>query len=214
MTKHRVVVYGFGLLLTLALASPGLAQSSATQSSATLDAQKMQERAAKVSVEQRTQTDAKLAADAKKVDQSASSSGEATMASRLSKEFGVSADALASQRSQFDAGWGEIMIAHTLQASATGKATADQLLQLRKDGMGWGEIAAGLGLSLGKSVSAVNAESQVALGQTRADGKVAHIQSAAPSAGAAANTNAATQVHTPAADASVHAGVGLGLGHR
>jgi hypothetical protein len=88
--------------------------------------------------------------------------------------------------------------------------TADQLLGLRQSGMGWGQIAAGLGLSLGKAMSAVSAESQVALGQARADGQVARIQGA----GVQAGMNTAAEAHLPAANASVTSGVGLGLGHR
>lgn len=212
MSKHRSIVSSLGLLAALALASPALAQSSASAdaNASSALASKVEQRAAQVSSDQMAQTDAKLAAQAKKLDASASGSGAATVATRLSKEFGVSADALSAERAQFDMGWGQIMIAHTLEASASG-TTADQLLTLRQSGMGWGEIAAGLGLSLGKSVSAVNAESQVALGQAKADGQVARIAGA----GAAANVNAASGAHLPAAastQASVHAGLGLGLG--
>ena len=217
MTKQRMILSGLGVLATLALSHPGLAQTSASssasgnaQSSATIDQAKIVERAAKVSADQRTQTDAKLEAQAKKIDATASGSGDASAAARLSKEFGVSADVLTSERQQFDVGWGQILIAHTLEASAKNGASADQLLDLRKQGMGWGEIAAGLGLSLGRTVSAVSAESKVALGQAKTDGQVARI----PGVGAQVGASSATEAHLPAADASVHAGLGLGLGHR
>lgn len=186
MKKHRLI------LVALLAASPAFAG---------------------VSADSRAQTDAKLAAQAKKVDAAAaaSASADATVATRLSKEFNIGADVLASERQQFDVGWGQILIAHTLEASAkSGSVTADQLLELRQQGQGWGEIAAGLGLSLGKSVSAVNAESRVALGQAKADGQVQHIQAASAQAG----VSAASEAHLPAADASVHAGLGLGLGRR
>lgn len=216
MTKHRVILSGLGVLAALALTNPSLAQTASSsasgdaKSSATLDKAKMQEQAAKVSADSRAQTDAKLTAQAKKIDATASASGSATVATRMSKEFGVSADVLTSERQQFDVGWGQIMIAHTLMASATNGVTADQLLQLRQQGMGWGEIAAGLGLSLGRTVSAVNAESRVALGQAKGDGQVARIQGA----GAQAHGSSTTEAHLPATNASVHAGLGLGLGHR
>ncbi len=219
MTKHRRILSWLGILVALALAGPGLAQTSISssasgnaQSSATLDKTRLQEQAAKVSADSRAQAGAKLAALAKKIDVtgSASASGDATVTTRISKEFGVSAAALANQRQQFGVGWGQILIAHTLEASAKNEVSADQILDLRQEGMGWGEIAAGLGLSLGKTVSAVSAESRVALGQARADGQVQRIQGAGVQASAAS----ATEAHLPATDASVHAGLGLGLGHR
>jgi len=162
---------------------------------------------ADASADSRAQADARLAAQAKKVDASATTG--AAIATRLSKEFHVSTDVLTSERQQFDAGWGEIVIAHTLEASAkNGSVTADQLLELNRNGQGWGEIATGLGLSLGKTMSAVNAESRVALGQAKADGQVQRIGTTP----AQASVSSATQAHLPAADASVHAGLGLGLG--
>jgi hypothetical protein len=212
MTKQRAILSAVGVLAALALSSAVQADTAASaQSGATLDKSKLMEQASSVSADARAHTDAKLAAQAKKVDSAAKSSTDAgaTVAARLSKEFGVSADVLASERQQFDTGWGQIMIAHSIAASATNGVTADQLLTMHKDGMGWGDIAAGLGLSMGKTVSATNADTQMALGHTKASSQMTKT-----GAGAQAGVSSATEAHAPATDASVHAGLGLGLGHR
>src|SRR5437867_11585576 len=97
------------------------------------------------------------------------------------------------------------MIAQTLALNSKSDVTADQLITLHKDGMGWGQIAAGLGLRLGEVVSAVNAESHVASGQAKADGKVAVVHGE----GAKAGLGAGAGVH--AGGQGVKAGASLGV---
>ena len=81
---------------------------------------------------------------------------------------------------------------------------------MQKTGMGWGEIAAGLGLNLGETVSAVQSEGKVAGGTVKADGKiaVAHGEGAKAGLGLGVKTNAATQ----AGGAKVGATAGVGAG--
>jgi hypothetical protein len=217
MTKHRVILSGLGVIATLALWNPGLALASGSssasddgKSSVTLDKTKLEQRAAKVSAEERAETDAKLAEQAKKIDARATTSGNAAVVARLSKEFGVSADALAKEREKFETGWGQLMIAHTLQARAKSGTTADQLLALRREGMGWGEIAAGLGLSLGKTMSAVNAESRMALEKEKDDDQAERMERAE----AKESAHGANEEHERAASAAAHGSLGLGRGHR
>src|SRR5262249_27690436 len=136
--------------------------------------QQMETRAAKVSARAKARAELRIDAAAKRVDQEAAAAGD-PVANRLASEFGMTVDALEAEKNQLGASWGQLMIAHTLMANATSGATVAQLVQLHADGMGWGQIAAGLGLKLGDVVSAVNAEQRVAAGLTKADGKAAVI---------------------------------------
>jgi len=100
------------------------------------------------------------------------------------------------------------MIAHTILASAKGAVTLDQLFEMRRNGLGWGQIGHGLDLRLGGIVSAVKAEGRVALGVEKADGRPAKIQSAT------ARANAGTKVGVGAGrkGAGVSTDVGVGTG--
>lgn len=135
-------------------------------------------RGRKVSAKTVESTDKKLAASTRKVDAQAASKGDATVAGRLATEFGTTADALDAERTQYQTGWGDLMIAHTLMANSKDGVTMDELFQMRSENVGWGRIASGLGLKLGSVVSATRAESRVALGLSKPSGKPARIVSA------------------------------------
>jgi len=185
-----------------------LAASASADASALKD--RIETKAAKTSARARAKAEAKLEATADQVDAEAKDS-EAKVARRLSAEFDMTTDALIDQKSTLEASWGDLMIAHTLDASTRTDVTVDQLVTMHEDGMGWGDIAAGLGLDLGEVVSAVRTEAKVAGGQLAADGKVAvaHASGAQVGAGAGLKTSAATQAGGAKVDAS--AGVGLGV---
>jgi hypothetical protein len=119
----------------------------------------------------------------------------------------VSADALSDERARLDAGWGELMIAHTLDANAKTDLTMDQIFALRQEGMGWGRIAAGLGLSPGNVKGAVQAETRVARGIDRPDGRVAPI-------GASASVSSSTQAGVGSTTTGLTTGLGIGIGKR
>jgi hypothetical protein len=123
----------------------------------------------------RAKADAKLDAAAKKADADASAQGEAAVAARLAAEFGMSAEDLSSEHQSLGCSWGELMIARSLRAMSTTEVSVPQLLELRKDQIGWAQIAAGLDLKLGEAVAAVQAEERVAAGLVQPDGKVAAI---------------------------------------
>ncbi len=165
------------------------ANASATaEASASADAsfermkQDVENRGAKVSAEARAKAEAKLEATAQRVDEDAEK-GENAIAARLAKEFGLTVQALLEEKSRLGVSWGQLMIAHTLDANAKTDITVQQLVELHVDGMGWGQVAAGLGLKLGDVVSAVNSEGRVAGGEVRADGKVAVIHGEGARAG-------------------------------
>ena len=95
--------------------------------------------------------------------------------------------------------------------------SVQQLMEMRDGGMGWGQIAAGLGLNLGSMVSAVKSESRVAEGQTKADGRVAviHAQGAHAGAGGEVGAHAGLDARHQGlgAGAGATAGVGVKIGH-
>lgn len=171
--------------------------------------QNVKSKGAKVSTEARQRTDTKLAASAKLVDQQAAKAPKG-ITERLAAEFSLSPADLVAEQQSLGASWGQLMIAHTVAANTNVGVTVAQLFAMRQDGMGWGQIAAGLDLTLGEVVSAVNAESGVALGRSNADGKVAIIHGPGSRAGVSAGASAGAGLG--AAGKSASAGVGLDAG--
>lgn len=147
--------------------------SDVSKSEARLKA--IRERAAKMPATDREEIEKKLAANAKDVDVEAVTNGDATVADRFAAEFGTTPEGLLSERTQNNVGWGEVMIAHTLLANAPSGTTIDQLYTLHADGMGWGQVAFGMGLRAGSVAAAVKTETMVARGTVKADGKTAKI---------------------------------------
>ena len=168
----------------------------------------IKEKGAKVAARTRARAEAKLEAAATKVNQTAEKESDAHVATRLAADFDMTADAILNEKNDLQCSWGDLMIAHALDANATAEVSAAQLVQLKQEGVGWGQIAAGLGLNLGEVVSGVNAESRVAQGLARADGKAAVIHGEGARAGVGAK--AGTQTGVKAGGAKVGAGAGLG----
>lgn len=139
-------------------------------------------RAARVSSETCASAEAMLEANAKRVDATALR-GVSRVARRLGREFATPARALNDERSRLRVTWGELVIARTFAANVKSGLSTDQLVALHRNGLGWGLLAAGLGLDLADAVSAVNAEARVATGTLPADGRVATIRSVGLPAG-------------------------------
>lgn len=135
----------------------------------------IRDRAAKMPAAEREEIEKKLEGNVKDVDVEAVTNGDATVADRFAAEFGMTSEALLAERTQHNVGWGEVMIAHTLLANAPSGTTIDQLYTMRGDGMGWGQIAYGMGLRVGSVAAAVKTEAMVARGTVKADGKTAKI---------------------------------------
>ena len=173
----------------------------------------IEKKAEKISAQAKAKADAQVAATAKQVDAQASGDGEAAVANRLAAEFGMTAQALSDEKNSLDVSWGQLMIAHTLDANTKSDVTVEQLVEMHKDGMGWGQIAAGLGLQLGSMVSGVNAEGRVADGLAKADGRVASVRGEGARAGLANGVNVGVGAQAGKAAASAGGGVGLKLGH-
>ena len=124
----------------------------------------------------------------------------------------MTGDALVAEADKFGAGLGEVIIAHTLLANSKTPVTMDQLFALRKDGMGWGQIAQGMDLRLGDIVSAAMSEGKVAQGTAKADGKVSVIHSGATHAGTHAGMGAGVHAGKTGAGAAGSVGVGAKVG--
>jgi hypothetical protein len=189
--------------------------SAAASANAKADAEKLRRRieetAARTSARSRAKAESELSAAEKKIEGVAHAEGEAVVAARLAAEFGTSAAELLALHEATDASWGGLTIAHALAANAKTGVTAAQLLDWKHDGMGWGTIAAGLGLDLGSVVSGVKAETRVAAGLARPDGKIAPMTGAGARAGADVGLRAgAASGH--GVGTSVGAGLGAGAG--
>jgi hypothetical protein len=164
-------------------------------------------KAKKAPPQEAEETDRKIRESVKLVEKEAATKGEPMVASRLAAEFGVPAGELITEKGTYQSGWGELMIAHTVLANAKSAVTLDQLFEMRRDGLGWGQIGHGLDLKLGDVASAVKAESRVATGLAKADGKPAKIQSAAP-----AKAEAGTKVGVGAGNKGDGVATDVGLG--
>jgi hypothetical protein len=165
---------------------------------------------ARVSAKARSRAEATMSATAKKVDAEAAK-GESRLAARLAAEFDATTQGMLDEKASLGASWGELMIAHTLAANSKQDVTAAQLLMIQHDGMGWGQISAGLGLNLGQTVSAVRSEGRVAMGSIKADGKVAAIHGEGARVGLGTTTGL-TVGATRGVGAGVNAGVNVGVG--
>ena len=187
----------------------------ATKAEAGTDASLMaiRDRAKSASPKARATVDKRLAKISGDIDAKANAKGKTTAAGRIAAEFGMTGDALVAEADKFGAGLGEVIIAHTLLANSKTPVTMDQLFALRKDGMGWGQIAQGMDLRLGDVVSAVMSEGKVAQGTAKADGKVAVIHSGeAAHAGTHAGMGAGVHAGRTGAGATGSVGVGAKVG--
>jgi hypothetical protein len=182
-------------------------ETAAVKSNPEMD--KVKERGMKASAKERADVDKKLDEIEKQIENETIAKGDATVAGRISGEFGMTADALTAERSQYSRGWGELLVAHTILANTKAPITMADVFQARSQGTGWGVIAAGLDLKLGEVVNAVRTEGRVAAGLAKGDGKPAMIQS---NMEASAGANAKGAVKTPKAKAGVAAGAGVGAG--
>jgi hypothetical protein len=180
---------------------------------ATIEARKtmdrIKERGAKVSKQARAKAESKIDAVSTKTGEDAAVHGSATVAGRLAAEFGMSTDEIMAEQQALGCSWGALMIAHSLDANTSTDVTAAQLVQLHKEGTGWGQIAAGLGLNLGHVVSAVQAEGRVAAGLAKPDGKVAAIRGDGTRANVGAG--AAAGAAAGGVSAATRSGVGVGV---
>ncbi len=186
------------------------AEGSAT-ASADADAavKEIRERATKASAKGRAAVDKQLKKISADVDAEANAKGKAVAAGRVAPEFGMTGEALAAESDQFNAGLGEVIIAHMLLANSKTPVTVAALFDMRKDGMGWGQIAQGLNLKMGEVASAAAKEGKIAQGTAKSTGKVAMIHSASAHASTHAGLDAGAKAGKTGAAGSVGVGGGV-----
>ena len=172
---------------------------------------KVKERGMKVSAKERQDVDKKLDEIEAQIEAEAKAKGDAEVAGRIAAEFGLTADALTAERSQFSRGYGELTVAHTLMANAKTDATLADMFTMRAMGLGWGQIAAGLNLKLGEVVSGMKAEQRVAMGLEKADGKAAVIATGVGGATTKVKANAKPSAKAEVKASAAGAGVGGGV---
>jgi len=132
-----------------------------------------------ISEEKRLIAEAQLDSCVAKVEKTVSRQGEDVVAARMGRELGMEPAALIRQQAELECFLGDLLIAHSLLANAQTTLNARQIVALHDGGMGWADIALGLGLRLHHVVRALINETRVAAGLSRGDGKVAtmHVDS-------------------------------------
>ena len=186
------------------------ATDAAVEPSATRHA--IEIRAATVSPKAATKTDSRLAAIARRVDADAATQGSRTVAARLAARFGTTAAELRAEKAASGASWGQLMIAHALAEKAGPPVTAEALIAMHEDGMGWGRIAAGLGLKLGAAVRGVRASAHATQGVAKADGHVSATRGSCARAGAHGGVRGGLVAANVRAGAGAGVGAGMGRG--
>jgi hypothetical protein len=201
-----------------ATGAPAVSETPAAAPASNPAIDRVKERGMKASEKERADVEKKLDDLEKEIETEATTKGDAAVTGRIGAEFGLTADALTAERTQYGRGYGELLVAHTLMANA-GKTdvTMADLFTMRSQGMGWGAIAAGLDLKLGEVVSAVRSEQRVAMGLDKGDGKAATIHLASAASGKTKVAKASTkapkgEVKGSAAGAGVGGGVDLNKG--
>ena len=74
--------------------------------------------------------------------------GEANVIARMSKQFAVSPDTLQAQHDTWGLPYGEMTMVYGFARSSKTKATPDQVVDMRRAGLGWEQIAKQLGVKV------------------------------------------------------------------
>lgn len=151
--------------LTAMVSSPGMVSGSDEGKKANLG--EVRERAESMPSDARRETDKRIAITVERVNQEARDRGQATMTARLAAEFKVTRETLLDDKSEYSLSWGELMIAHTLLANSPAGLGLVDLVQLRREGFGWGAIAFGLQFHMEDFEDMIKAEGRVAMGLSK-----------------------------------------------
>jgi hypothetical protein len=82
------------------------------------------------------------------------------IADRLAQDFGVTADVLTQQRTQFNADWGDIVLAYTIMDRSKTTVTIDEIFALRSSGESWTQVAREFRVSPGRLLGGIRAEAR------------------------------------------------------
>lgn len=125
-------------------------------------------------------TNKKLEGTVRAIDKEASKKGDRLVMARMAVEFRTPAEAILAERTRLRAGWGELVVAHTLLASTPSGVTIDHLFEMREEGLGWGQISHGLGFNQKDVATAIRAEGRVIQGKSKPNGSPSPIASVEP----------------------------------
>lgn len=208
MHRHAMTAILLGLFLlpavpALAEDAPPASLPAAASSQADSKLASVRARALKAKPDEGSKAEQQLESAAKDLDSDAAQKGDAAVASRLATRFGLTTDELLSDRSKLGGGWGEVLIAQTLISDSKSGLTIDQVQTLRSEGMGWGQIARGMGVKLGTVVRAVKSEAGSDKGAPKSGG-AGQSEATRPDVSHGANPHAGGP-HAGAASAGVRA---------
>lgn len=132
--------------------------------------------ASRVEARRLSRAESRLQACVTKLASAVESWGEARIAGLMGGEMALEPESLIVEREARDCAWGDLMIAYALDLGTHTMLSVSDLLALNRDGLGWAEIAAGLGLDLESTVRTMSNETRVVAGLSRGDGRVAAIR--------------------------------------
>jgi len=144
--------------------TPGAATTSPEAAKAQAELNRIRARAAQIDPKEKETTEKSLKETAAEVDAATAKKEKMEVAGRLAAEFGGVPELYAGEHDRLKGGWGDLAIAHTVLANAKTTVTIDQLYDLRQEGLGWGQIAHGLDLSLGEFVKMAHSNGKSAVG--------------------------------------------------
>ncbi len=157
MKLTKTILFTFALLAMAGNAwANGCKTSTTTTSTATTSATTTATTSARTTAT--TGLDVRLDNSASVISSDATRMGDATFADRLGAQFGVSADVLTQQRTQFNASWGDLVVAHSIATMSRTGVTVDQIFGMRADGQSWTAIARTLRVPPGRLMTSVRTQ--------------------------------------------------------
>lgn len=74
--------------------------------------------------------------------------GEVAVVNRLSKQLGITPEALRQEQQKWGIGYGEVAMVYGFSRASRKKATPDQVVELRRSGMEWDAIGKEIGVNV------------------------------------------------------------------
>jgi hypothetical protein len=159
--------------------TPNAATTSPEAAKAMAELNRIRARATQIDPKEKETSEKSLKETAADVDAATAKKEKVEVAGRLAAQFGGIPELYLGERDRLKSGWGELAIAHTLLANAKTSVTIDQLYDLRQEGLGWGQIAHGLDLSVGEFVSLAHANGRSAVGAPGSEAKSDQVEAKA-----------------------------------
>jgi hypothetical protein len=159
--------------------TPGAATTSPEAAKAQAELNRIRARAGAMDPKEKETSEKSLKETAADVDAATKGKEKVEVAGRLAAQFGGIPELYLGEHDRLKSGWGELAIAHTLLANAKTVVTIDQLYDLRQEGIGWGQIAHGLDLSVGEFVRMAQSNGKSAVSAPGAGAKSDQVEAKA-----------------------------------